>query len=88
MPTIYQIIIVALLVAFIVLATSISGIRDKARDWCDKYNAPIIAKMLNCDFCFSFWTGILISLVLVMITKDASYMIIPILSTPITRLLL
>lgn len=88
MPTLYQIVVIALLVAFIVLFTSISGLRDKARDWCDKYNVSIIAKMLNCDFCFSFWVSVIISTIFMTLSKDISYMFIPILSTPLTRFLL
>ncbi len=88
MPTIYKIIIIALLVAFIILFANKSEIRIKLRDFCDEHKMPLIAKMLDCDFCLSFWAGVILSIAFAIATKDISCILIPFLSTPITRFLL
>lgn len=88
MPTIYQIIIVALLAAFTVLTLTKNGFRENVRNLCDELDFSLVAKMLDCDFCFSFWLSLFICLILVYIFDDISYMLVPIFSTPITRFLL
>lgn len=88
MPTIYQIIIAALTTAFIILFANKSEIRIKLRDWCDIKKLSLIAKMLDCDFCLSFWMNLLFAIVCTFISCDASWLFIPIFSTPLTRFLL
>lgn len=87
MSTIYQIIVVSLLSAFIILVMNKSEMRDKLRD----YNCRIanfkIAKMLECDFCFGFWIAVVIATILSVITFDTSWMLVPFMSAPITRFL-
>lgn len=88
MPTIYQIITIALFVAFIILVLNKNGYREIARNFCDKINLSLIAKMLDCDLCFSFWLSLFICLLLTFILRDVSFLLIPIFSTPITRIIL
>lgn len=88
MPTIYQIIFIALLTCFVVLASEISGVRSKLRDWQDSIANRRLTKMLECDFCFSFWVGLALSLGLSILTLDATWIIVPVLSTPLTRRIL
>lgn len=88
MPTIYQIIITALIASFLILFATTSNIRYLIRDWCDVKKLSLIAKMLDCDFCFSFWANFIIAVILAIIMQDTSYLFIPMFSTPITRFLL
>lgn len=50
--------LIAMLVAFIMLLLAKTNLRDKMRDYFDKKGITLIADMLNCDFCFSFWLGV------------------------------
>lgn len=95
MPTIYQIVIVALLSAFIILGATKTGIRDKVRDIFDAlyftYEQKLfklIASMLDCDYCFSFWMSLFICIIAFALTFDLTWLIVPVLSTPLTRFLL
>lgn len=87
MPTIYQIIVISLLSAFVILVMNKSEVRDKLRD----YNCRIanfkIAKMLECDFCLGFWVAIVIAAILSIFTLNASWIFVPVMSAPITRFL-
>lgn len=87
MPTIYQIVVIALTAAFIVLVMSKTETRYKLRDWCDKKGLKQIAKMFDCDFCFGFWSAVVVAVVITIVTTDAGWLVSPILSAPITRFL-
>lgn len=87
MSTIYQIVMVALVSAFIELTASKTGLRYRLRDWCDQAGFGAFAEMLECDFCFGFWLSMLVSVILVFITLDPAYMCIPIFASPLIRLL-
>lgn len=86
MPEIYQIIYISLASAFFILVATKTGFREATRDKCDYAGIDIIAKMLECDLCISFWTSLVICLVF--LPRDLSLLIIPIFSTPITRMLI
>lgn len=88
MPTIYQIIIVALAAAFIVLVAIKTQTRYKVRDLCDVHGLKLIAQMLDCDFCFGFWSGVAVAIVLSIITLDLTWITVPIFSSPLTRYLI
>lgn len=87
MPEIYTIIEVALVAAFIILFLGKTGLREKARNMCDKHGLTLIADMLDCDFCLSFWTCVGLTIIYAIATGDAS-IFIPICASPITRVLL
>lgn len=87
MPTIYQIIVLALIAAFIVLVMSKTEARYKLRDLCDEKGLKQIAKMFDCDFCFGFWSAVAVAVVITVVTADAGWLVSPILSAPITRFL-
>ena len=88
MPTLYQIILIALFSAFVELFMIISGFRYWLRDQCDYIDFTLIAKMLDCDFCLGFWLSVIISIVMVLITLDPSYFYVPVFATPIIRFLI
>ena len=87
MPTIYQIIVLALIAAFIVLVMSKTETRYKLRDLCDEKGLKQIAKMFDCDFCFGFWSAVVVAAVITIITADVGWLVSSILSAPITRVL-
>lgn len=75
---------VACIVAFTLLLLKKLGVIEYLQVHGDKY----ISQMAQCDFCQSFWTSLLFVFVIVAITDDTSYMTIPLVSTPIARLML
>lgn len=87
MPTIYQIIVLALIAAFIVLVMSKTETRYTLRDLCDEKGLKQIAKMFDCDFCFGFWSAVVVAIVITTVTADVGWLVSPILSAPITRFL-
>jgi len=88
MPTLYQIIMIALACAFIELTISKTGWRYMLRDWFDIKGLDILTKMLECDFCLGFWLSVLISVVAVLVVHDPAYFLVPVFAAPITRFLI
>lgn len=95
MPTIYKIIELALAVAFVILLSMKTEIRYKLRDYIDAFanrhgieKIRLISKMLDCDFCLSFWLSLAFAIVFAVASNDASWLYIPILSTPLIRFIL
>lgn len=79
-----DIFIIALISAFIILLITKIGLRDSVIE----HGPKLISRMFNCDFCLSFWTSVLVTAGMVLATKDLSLAVIPMLSTPITRILI
>lgn len=81
---------VGLISAFIILFITKIGLRD----WVQVHGSELINKLFSCQFCLSFWIGVLIScILLIFITFTGGYLqplyvFIPICSTPITRMIL
>ena len=75
---------IALASAFAILLIGKLGIRDSIIAI-----APMPAsKLFECDFCLSFWTSLILAVILAIFFREISVLFIPILSTPITRILL
>ena len=79
-----DIFIIALISAFIILLITKIGLRD----FVIERGPKLISRMFNCDFCLSFWASVLVTAGMVLATKDLSLAVIPMLSTPITRILI
>lgn len=77
-------IILALFVAFIILVIGKLGLRNYIIARAPK----LISELVECDLCLSFWLSLILAIILAIIFKDMSIIIIPFLSTPITRFLL
>lgn len=54
----------------------------------EKVPIKAISKMLSCDFCLSFWTAVFNSVVFVVCTGEIMWLVLPIFTAPITRLLI
>lgn len=90
MSTIYFItllsalIYIALAAAFAILLADKLGIRDNII-----LRAPrLISQLFSCDFCLSFWTSLILAIILAIFFNEISIIFIPIISTPITRILI
>lgn len=90
MPTVYFITMLSALIyisssaAFAILFVERLGIRDKIVAEAPK----LISQLFECDFCLSFWTSLILAIILAIIFNEMSIIFIPIVSTPITRILL
>lgn len=88
MPTIYQIVIIALIAAFIVLTTTKSQIRYQLIDFFVKKKINIFVELLECDFCFGFWTALAVSIIFALFTLDFRYLFTPIFASPLIRFII
>ena len=90
MSTVYFIIMlsaliyIALAAAFIILLIGKLGIRDSIITKAPK----LISQLFDCDFCLSFWVSAILAIILAIFFGEMSVLFIPIISTPITRILI
>jgi hypothetical protein len=90
MSTIYFItllsalIYIALAAAFVILLIGKLGIRDNIIAKAPK----LISQLFDCDFCLSFWTSLILAVILAIFFREMNILFIPIISTPITRILI
>ena len=84
MERLEAILIVALLAAFIVLLVKKLGWAE----WMQIHGDDFSAKLFSCDLCMSFWACMLTSIGLVMCTGHTEAIFIPLVATPVTRILL
>ena len=90
MSTIYFItmlsalIYIALAAAFAILLIGKLGVRDEIITRAPK----LISQVFACDFCLSFWTSLILAIILAILFNEMSIILIPIISTPRTRILI
>lgn len=48
----------------------------------------LISKLFDCDFCLSFWFSLILAVIFAIIFSDPMLLFVPIISTPITRILI
>nr|DAJ35746.1 MAG TPA: Protein of unknown function (DUF1360) [Caudoviricetes sp.] len=90
MSTVYFITVVLALIyialasAFAILLIGKLGIRDNIIAKAPK----LISQLFGCDFCLSFWTSLVLAIFLAIFFREMSILFIPIISTPITRILI
>ena len=80
---IYNIIVVALIAAFVLTLRKWGVI-----EWVQIHGNDFFSKMFNCDFCLSWWTCVLICFFALIFTGNLSFLGVPFCSTMITRVLL
>lgn len=44
-----------------------------------------VSQLFQCAFCLSFWLSLIVSIILVLITNELTYIFIPFFSTPLSR---
>lgn len=77
-------IIIACISAFIILFAGKTGMRDEIIARAPK----LISQLFNCDFCLSFWTSFILAIILAIFFNEIRLLFIPIVSTPMTRILI
>jgi hypothetical protein len=75
---------IALAAAFVILLIGKLGIRDNIIAKAPK----LISQLFDCDFCLSFWTSLILAVILAIFFREMNILLIPIISTPITRILI
>ena len=75
---------IALAAAFVILLIGKLGIRDNIIAKAPK----LISQLFDCDFCLSFWTSLILAVILAIFFREMNILFIPIISTPITRILI
>ena len=75
---------IALAAAFAILLIGKLGVRDGIITRAPK----LISQLFDCDFCLSFWTSLILAILLAIFFNEMSIILIPIISTPITRILI
>lgn len=75
---------IALIAAFIILLIGKIGLREYVI-----LVAPrLISKLFSCDFCLSFWLAFVLAILAALICGSLIFVVIPLFSTPITRILI
>lgn len=74
---------VALLAAFVVLLIKKWGIAEMIQI----YGNDFFSKLFSCDLCMSFWAGVLVTMIVCLVSREMGFILIPVMSTPITRML-
>lgn len=75
---------VACVAAFLLLLAYKWGIVE----WLTVHGNDIVSEMAHCDFCMCWWLCVILSLLVVIITNEASALLIALISTPIARKLI
>lgn len=75
---------IALAAAFAILLIGKLGIRDNIIAKAPK----LISQLFDCDFCLSFGTSLILAVILAIFFREMNILFIPIVSTPITRILI
>ena len=81
---IYNIIVVALIAAFVLTLLRKWGVIE----WVQIHGNDFFSKMFSCDFCLSWWTCVLICFFALIFTGNPAFLGVPFCSTMITRVLL
>lgn len=79
-----SIILIALASAFVLTLAYKWGVIE----WMQVHGDKIISQMANCDFCLSFWSNIIVCMVVMLVVDDVTIGLAPLFSTMITRKLL
>lgn len=77
-------VILSLLVSFVIIFYEVSGIK---RDLLNMIEKELLIKLLSCNFCLGFWLSLLACLAMVLVTKELSYLFMPMSAAVIIRLI-
>ena len=75
---------IALVAAFVIMLIGKLGIRNSVIARAPK----LISQLFDCDFCLSFWVSVILAVILAIFFREMTILFIPIISTPITRILI
>lgn len=77
-------VIIALISAFILILLGKWGVRE----WIQIHGNKFFSKMADCSFCMGFWISVILSVFFAIITQEVTYLLIPVIASPITRYIL
>ena len=75
---------IALIAAFILLFANKLGFIE----WLQINGNRFFSEMARCNFCLSFWVGLVLSILFAVYTGNMNILFVPIISTPLTRFLI
>lgn len=81
---IFYVIAISLLAAFLLTLLRKWGVIE----WVQVHGNDFFSKMFSCDFCLSWWMGVVLSVAGALIVNDPAVLLIPFFSTALTRRLL
>ena len=76
-------VLVALAAAFVVLLVKKWGWAEWMQIHGDKY----LSQLFSCDLCMSFWASVIICVALACWSDDNNLLLVPVFTTPLTRML-
>ena len=77
------IIIIALAAAFVVLLVKKWGMAE----WMQVHGDRFTSQLFSCDLCMSFWAAALLMFVALFFMDEAWLLLVPVFTTPITRMM-
>jgi hypothetical protein len=75
---------IALWVAFLLMLAYKLGIVE----WLQINGNKFFSEMAHCDFCMSWWLGLIVTMLVLGFTGDLHLLVVPFIATPIARKLL
>ena len=75
---------VAAVCAFVILFLGRTG----AREYLIIHSPKLFSELIGCDFCLGFWLSVIVSSIIIALSGDTLFMVIPVLATPYIRTLL
>lgn len=64
------------------------AVKWKVIEWMQVHGNDFFAKLANCDFCLSWWTNVLLAVAAFMVLGDSHLLLVPFVSTMLTRKLI
>lgn len=77
-------VIIALIAAFVILLAGKLGLLE----WVQINGNRFFSEMANCNFCLSFWVGLVLSIFFAFALGNSIILLVPLISTPLTRFML
>lgn len=57
-------------------------------EWLQVHGDGIMSQLATCDFCMSWWICVFLSVVLLSVTRECAFLVVPFIATPIARKLI
>lgn len=70
--------------AFVIILMEKTGIRP----WVIAHAPRLLSRLFGCDFCLGFWLSFIMSVAIAIIGRNGIFVIVPVVSAPIVRLML
>lgn len=77
------VVLVALAASFMVLLVKKWGIAE----WMQIHGGEVMSRLFSCDFCMSFWSSLVVCVLISCWHEDPVLLAVPLFSTPIARMM-